>query len=244
MADSENSIAFDQQMLEAVYRALMLIPKGFAPAAAEVRGMIGDFLAGMDESFLRDVQPLPDGFRLTLDFDYAGLQSAVNHSEDQVDLANRLADLLAIIGGQQLIELVFTGISNGALAEPGWLSEAMKMKMHTTHAVNSMAKYDREQRDKCGDQENANAVLGKMAAKGVRVADEKLPALVDRLKQMFLERRTAGPVREAVERRVAQPAHPEYGACTADRAFGELIVQAFAETGDVQFQGDFWWVVE
>jgi hypothetical protein len=112
--------------------------------------------------------------------------------------------------------------------------------MHIPHAVSSMAKYEREQREMYGDGENASAVIGKFEDKGVRVDTARLPELHEALERMFLQRRTNGEVMRTVEARVSEDPHPKYGACPADRAFGELLVGVMIEHG-AEFEGEAWW---
>ena len=105
------------------------------------------------------------------------------------------------------------------------------------HAVSSMAKYDREVRDSFGDEVNATAVIGKMEGKGAAIPSDNIQGLHSELTRLFRERRTDGEAQAAITKRCATSDNRQ---CTEYRAFGELIVGVFMDTG-VKFYGDRWW---
>ena len=114
------------------------------------------------------------------------------------------------------------------------------MSINIHHAVSSMAKYDREQRQRFTDAENATAVIGKLESKGVRVMTDRLQGLHSALAKMFCDRRSGGGVNEAIKMR-CDADDDIHGQCTVDRAFGELLVGAFIDGGIIFEGGEPWW---
>lgn len=239
--DTNHGIPFGQEILSAIHRALKLVPDGWDSGAVQLIGFVGDMLMAFDPT----IQPEdlrqgvdPDGLRITLEVRLPNVQAALDGATDVNGLGEALASMICNTSGAMLVDTIANGIKAGYLDAPEWMTEPMVVTIH--HAVSSMAKYDREHRELNGDAENATAVIGKFQVKGIEIDAEKLGGLHETLKTMFLERRTNGPTRTAIDTRMAQPAHPDFGNCPADRAFGELLVGAFFDAG-AQFEGKVWW---